>query len=436
MKLIGRKSDIKAENEQLKRDLSGSKAEKEQMEQQRNSLVKERDELKFYLQNSTQGLEEEVNFLSFRNEQLSSLHDKVVADKWGNDHKYSKWVCEYPFTRMEILERGEVYSCCSAYVKHNFYHGNAYNDTFERIWNSDNAKKLRYSVAVGDYEYCNSSCMVLNVPRSNGDDTPFVSHELFQPKYETWKDCTAESTPKEIALTCDPTCNLTCPSCRSCIKAVGKDESQKIYAMLQEFVRPALKNCELMTAIGSGEFFASKALTDFYKTLSKTEFPKLKLNINTNGQLMTAANWEKFSNLDGMVDCIVISIDAAKKDSYEKLRCGGRWEVLCDNLEYISSLKKSGCVNHIHFRFLVQLENYSQIAEFVELAHQYSADQIFFQRLDNWGTYSPSEFVKLDVAHPENPCCQEVKKQLFEAQEIADNYGGIRVLSNVFERNL
>jgi wyosine [tRNA(Phe)-imidazoG37] synthetase (radical SAM superfamily) len=90
----------------------------------------------------------------------------------------------------------------------------------------------------------------------------------------------------------------------------------------------------MLSSLGNGEFFVSKPLLQFYQTLSKQEFPLLKLDIITNGTLFNLQRWEKLSNLH-------VSIDSANKETYEKIRREVRWEVLCDNMEYISLLRVS-----------------------------------------------------------------------------------------------
>ena len=103
--------------------------------------------------------------------------------------------------------------------------------------------------------------------------------EVWDFNYKSFEDCFVTKYPKYVTLTCDETCNLSCASCRNNIKALTKEESNLLYEKLMENVRPLLLNCELLGALASGEFFASKALIKFYKTLSHEEFPKLKLYI-------------------------------------------------------------------------------------------------------------------------------------------------------------
>jgi MoaA/NifB/PqqE/SkfB family radical SAM enzyme len=319
---------------------------------------------------------------------------------------------------MEFCSVGAVYTCCSAHVKHNHYIGNAYEQSFDEIWNSDNAKKLRYSVSCGDFEYCNSICPWMN--EGNYSESryfhPIIQRGDTKYKFFKWQECEINAGPEMIALSCDDTCNLSCRSCRGGVRTNSKEEDRRLLSMLMNVVRPALKNCKALKALGSGEFFVSKSMREFFTTLTPSEFPLLKLEIVTNGQLLTQENWERFSNLKGMVESLFASIDAADKDTYEYLRRGGKWENLCANMEFASALKRSREIKRIVLNFVLQKENCNQILDVIMLAKKWDVDQISFQRLANWGTYSPQEYMELDVFNPSNKYFYEVRNLLEKAK--------------------
>jgi chromosome segregation ATPase len=116
----------KQQYRQMEENFNNEINKREEMENQRNTLVKERDELKGYLLSGNQYLQEEINYLKFHTQQLSKLHDEVVQKQWEHDDSIKQWSCTFPFERIEINENGDVYTCCSAYVKHGHSIGNAY----------------------------------------------------------------------------------------------------------------------------------------------------------------------------------------------------------------------------------------------------------------------------------------------------------------------
>ena len=352
--------------------------------------------------------EQQLGKYSYKLLQLNNMFEDNVKHSWSTDSDRKKWVCAKPFTSIEIGTKF-VHSCCPNYFKNDFSMGNAYTGTFDEVWNSDNAKKLRYSVTRGNFEYCNETyCNALRDP-SKYPEIMFPrggeGGDILEAK--RWEDYLLKTTPTRIHLSCDSSCNLRCSSCRNNVFVKTNEENEKITSMLENFVRPALRNCTMLSSLGNGEFFVSKPLFQFYSTLSKEEFPSLKLNILTNGTLFNQERWGKLSNLKGMVNQIKVSIDAANKETYEKLRRGGRWEILCNNMEFLSSLKVSNEITRIVMSFVVQKENFRQMNDYVMLAKKWNANGVTFRRLKSLRTYSHEEYIDNDVFNKVNPYYNE-----------------------------
>lgn len=348
---------------------------------------------------------------------------------WPHDGTFENFTCRYPFERIEILPRGEVYTCCSAHIKHNYYIGNLYDahESFDEIWNSDKAKKLRYSVYEGNFEFCQKNCKFFHM--LSGIDNPIIPKKMAS-SYGDWKKFTVETAPKYIALSCDESCNLHCPSCRSEAKALDKTESDRLYDRLMKIVRPMLKGCKLLVALGSGDIFASSAVSRFLKTVNAQEFPQLKLDLITNLQLLDEKKWEEFSNLLEIPKKMRISVDGASKETYEENRRGGTWARLQKNLAYLCGLKENGeaYIDWIGLNFVVQANNYREIPMFVNMAKMFNVDAVEFQKLANWGTFSEREYKKRDVLNIDNPHYETVVKIL---QEVLKESSEIEIIQNI-----
>ncbi|MCX4267591.1 MAG: SPASM domain-containing protein [Lachnospiraceae bacterium] len=370
------------------------------------------------------------NFLNFRKEELDRLHEEVVERNWGILPSRKHLFCFSPFKRIEILTNGDVYTCCSAHLKHGYFIGNLFEEEVEEIWNSEKAKKLRYSVSEGDFEYCNHMCRWLHQDKEDRNDSisPVREREEVAVHYKNYQECSLQEGPVEISLSCDDTCNLYCQSCRAKRKVLDKEGSEKLYQILMTKVRPMLVTCKNLSALGSGDIFSSQALSRFYQTLSKEEFPDLELLIITNAQLLTKEKWEEFSNLHGMTIDLVISIDAAKKETYEVIRRGGSWEVLNQNMDAIGEWRRQKQIRSLQINFLVQRKNYLEMEEFLLLGKKWGADRIEFQKMANWGSYTDEEFQKEDVNDPKNEYYQEAMKRL---SKICGQDNGIEIIQNI-----
>jgi len=182
-----------------------------------------------YLYSGCAALTEQINLLEYRISNLVDLHDDVVLRKWqGEKHEQ---ICLMPFTDVEILPDGSVYTCCSGFVKQGHSIGNVYEQSLGEMWNSDKARKLRYSVSMGGYEYCNRFCTYfMGIEK---DSNKGIKRDSGRYVYENWTECVVDFFPKRISLTCDETtCNLSCASCRTSVKGNSQETNDKIYNML------------------------------------------------------------------------------------------------------------------------------------------------------------------------------------------------------------
>jgi len=85
--------------------------------------------------------EQKLGIESFKMQKLNNMFEDNVKHSWAADSERKKWICVKPFTSIDINTKF-VHSCCSNYFKNDFSMGNAYTDTFDEVWNSDNAKSF------------------------------------------------------------------------------------------------------------------------------------------------------------------------------------------------------------------------------------------------------------------------------------------------------
>jgi len=156
-------------------------------------------------------------------------------------------------------------------------------------------------------------------------------------------------------------CNLHCPKCPvhgegggNLIK--GKMNLQKACNLLDQ-----LKNTEVVLA--SEGYTEPLIQENFWEYLKEVKNRQIKMNINTNGLLMSEDYAQRL--IDLKIDCVFVSIDAVTKDTLKKVRG-------TDNLEKINAavfnlLKARGDKSYprIGVSFLVQKENAHEKEEFI-----------------------------------------------------------------------
>jgi MoaA/NifB/PqqE/SkfB family radical SAM enzyme len=149
--------------------------------------------------------------------------------------------------------------------------------------------------------------------------------------------------------------------------------------------------------IGSdGDPFASLVYRHFMRRAENMSH--LSFSIQTNGLLIKQMH-HRIKNIFSRLQTLNVSIDGATKHTYELLRQGGSHEKILDNLACIKEIKKQYGFEFI-LHVVVQKDNYHEMAQMVDLAEQYGADRIWFNRITNWNTHA--NFAELDVADENN----------------------------------
>jgi len=97
---------------------------------------------------------------------------------------------------------------------------------------------------------------------------------------------------------------------------------------------------------------------------------------------------QRHSHVLNRIQTINVSIDGATADTYEQLRRGGKWQLLLNNLEFLSQYQDQF---EIKFHMVVQASNWHEMPLMLKLADQYGAHQVIFNRITNWNTFDNFE---------------------------------------------
>jgi wyosine [tRNA(Phe)-imidazoG37] synthetase (radical SAM superfamily) len=306
--------------------------------------------------------------------------------------------CLSPFVSIAVDINGEVSLCgCDDWQPSTI--GNIFDHSLATLLSGDAAQKIRASIGDGSYIYCNErTCGIINNHQLNyksslpPDVLPLIEHS------DQW------IPPREIVLAGDLTCNLSCPSCRRNVirledqqRQQQKDLGQKLAQNL--FDQPHNRPVNL-TVSTSGEVFASSFLLNFVSSIDTTQFPGLGLLLQTNG-LLAPRNWHRLGSAADRVRQVTVTFDAARPDTYHRLRRGGTWHDLVNSLEFLQQQKQQTGMS-LHTRMVVQQANWQEIEEFYEFSCKYQADRVEYVRITDWGTYG-SDFAMQDVFDPRHP---------------------------------
>lgn len=331
------------------------------------------------------------------------FHLRGLADPGNPRYRLSDRFCANPFMRFEVLERS-THQCCASWLPLSC--GNLETGDWRDVWNSPAARAVRESMLDGSFRYCNK----LLCPRILGNQLPTRTDPLLGEQVLGFiREQTTEMPvgPTTLNLSYDRSCNLSCPSCRTEKFAADSAMRERFEELQERNILPMLKDAESVYITGSGDPFASKNFRSLMSSLSAAEYPKLKITLMTNGMLLTPAEWQKFGNLHGMIETIRISIDGASAASHEAIRRGSRWEVMLQNLQFIGERRRAGEFRSFVLCYVVQRENFREMGDAVDLAKRIGADQVFFDQMSNWGTYTEAEFFEKSVFLPNHPLYEE-----------------------------
>jgi MoaA/NifB/PqqE/SkfB family radical SAM enzyme len=313
--------------------------------------------------------------------------------------------CLFPFTFLEFHPRGEVYCCCPAWTKYGPV-GNIYHQSIEEIWNGQKIIKLRKALYQNNYQHCKTSyCPYMKSPieLTKIAKTKGLKKVIEQIKAGKLKLSTG---PVEISLAHSGTCNLNCIMCRSNQNYLQPEPKQE-NIIFEKVIPKLLPGLEVIKLSGNGEPFFQKRTLQFLINFKPHKYPDLKFDVLTNAQLFNENLWKKIKHNN--YKTIDISIDAATKSTYEKIRVGGKWERLQKNLKFISKLRKKGEFKKFYINMTVMKSNYNEIREFAQMGLDLDCDQVFFNKI--FGFLNPIAEENINK-FPKTKIFRDIKKQL------------------------
>mgnify|MGYP003329657930 FL=1 len=189
---------------------------------------------------------------------------------------------------------------------------------------------------------------------------------------------------KHLRLAIDDSCNLRCPSCRKGLifhkdgsaYNLGIKLADKINEWLYDYDQP------IQVHIGSdGDPFASHVYRHFMEQTPERD--NIKYSILTNA-LMFKEFHTRVPYVIRNINELGVSIDGASKETYEKLRLGGRWDKVNENLQSIAETKHKHGFKFILY-FVVQKDNHHEMDDMLALGERYNADRVNFSLIEDWG---------------------------------------------------
>ena len=276
-----------------------------------------------------------------------------------------KNLCPRPMDTVLIDKQGSCYACeCTSWLPQSI--GNLQVRSLEQIIGSDMHQHLQSSIADGTYRYCNEhQCSYI---KSGAGLVPSQSESI-----------------QHLRLAIDDSCNLRCPSCRKGMIFHKEGSAYNLGIRLADKINDWLHNHEhpVQVHIGSdGDPFASHVYRHFMSRTPRLD--NITYSILTNG-LMFKDFHNRVPHVINGLKKLAVSIDGATQDTYEKLRLGGKWHKLIENIESMSASKSTHGFG-FDWHMVVQKHNWREMPDMLRLARKHNADKVYFNRIQDWNT--------------------------------------------------
>jgi|GEM_PF-291212 len=288
-------------------------------------------------------------------------------------------ICLSPFYWMNFFYE-KVYCCCPGWSKMAI--GDIRDNSIAEIWNSEQARYIRRKMYAGEWrEICNPICPTIAAHRHDGrlikyselEKSDFLTPELVE-EIRSRKE-RLESFPTLFKPDNSNVCNL---SCIMCDKDVYADDRELIGKTADDMSN-YLSTAKIIVLSGIGDPLAIPYARDWLMNRKSDGFGP-RFDLITNG-LLLPRYWGRIKHQK--FGRIQVSVDAATRETYEKIRVGGSWD---DLLRSLSLLQENRDVfSHVGITMVVMKFNYREIPAFIDLAESYGFGASFQKIVGTYG---------------------------------------------------
>jgi MoaA/NifB/PqqE/SkfB family radical SAM enzyme len=181
-------------------------------------------------------------------------------------------------------------------------------------------------------------------------------------------------------------CNLRCIYCSHRGFEGQSEEERKQLCGGKTYGTPEslLDNIEYIAPqMGGLRFGGGEPLLypEFYKVVNLAKnYPNMILSISTNGNLITRQLIDDVILSPGF-RWLAISMDAATKETYIRIRRGGDFDKVCGIVKDIISRRKNRLFPSLQFNFVIMRSNYHEMIKLVELAKELGVSGLNYMML-------------------------------------------------------
>ena len=296
--------------------------------------------------------------------------------------------CHYPFTTANIGPTGDVWFCCPEWTASagKTRLGNVRDASIASLWNGPTARALRRAMYANDLEgWCRTrGCPILNAgTRIAMDDirSQFRGELFHESTVQAIREGREEieGFPSHLIISNDWRCNLRCVMCSTTEHAASGAARTEVEEVTERIFEEITRNIHWVKRVflsGYGDPLAIKRQRRFLQSATRNH-PHVEVELLTNGLLLTPKMWSTIAH--NRFATIRVSVDAATRGTYEKIRVGGDWDVLLRNLRFLGELRRSGSIPAFEINMTVMRDNHREVYDFLDFGLDLGCDCVGLQ---------------------------------------------------------
>jgi len=195
-------------------------------------------------------------------------------------------------------------------------------------------------------------------------------------------------------LMIEPTniCNLQCPLCPSGVDQLTRKRGYMTLEAFQKIIDEVAKHTFMLILWNQGEPFLNP---DFLKMLAYANAKGLYLMVSTNANAMPPPE----ELIKTGIDLLIVSLDGATQETYNKYRRNGSLEAVTNNVKELVQCKKTSPAPTIVWQFLVMKHNEHEISQIKQLAKDIAVDMLVFKTVQIYSKEGIHEFLPTNPKH-------------------------------------
>ncbi len=183
--------------------------------------------------------------------------------------------------------------------------------------------------------------------------------------------------PAHLMMEASSACQLACPLCPLGNRTLERQSSLMPLATFQKVIDDVGRYVYHININGMGEPLLNKNVPSMIEYAKKKN---IYVDLYTNFQIQDNNLIERL--VDAKLDSILIALDGATKEVYEKYRIKGKFENIINNIKLLAEIRKQkkSSFPEINIQFVAFEHNINQLEQMKKLVTELGADNLLVKR--------------------------------------------------------